>query len=210
MCSPNLLKVLDGGISAGQSCPPEHLQQRHCLVKYLLQSLGIGQKTLHISIVQDLHTGSTYILISSFKFCHSFVRNVFLAVSISPVHRSVSGCPPAAVGRGRPEGLSPCAGWGSVPPGLAAAEHWNHPHDRWHGDHYGSQTIRLGPLPPARSEDPAGLLEIKELGCTLEELWITLFFCFLYCAEFNGHQKWFKQHDDRLNNELPSNVLSLK
>lgn len=65
MCCPNLLKVLGGGISAGQSCPPEHLQQRHCLLQDLPQSLGVGQQTIHKSIVQDLHTGLNYILVLS-------------------------------------------------------------------------------------------------------------------------------------------------
>lgn len=52
---PNLLWVLDGGITAGQSCSPEHLQQRHGLLQDLPQGPGVAQQTLHTSIVQNLH-----------------------------------------------------------------------------------------------------------------------------------------------------------
>lgn len=54
-CFSNLLKVVDGRISAGQSCSPEHLQQRHGLLQDLPQRLGVGQQTLHTAVVQDLN-----------------------------------------------------------------------------------------------------------------------------------------------------------
>lgn len=72
----NLLKVLDRGISAGQSCPPEHLQQRHRLLQDLPQSLGVGQQTLHTSIVQDLHTELSHILV----LCSYFLRFVLIVM----------------------------------------------------------------------------------------------------------------------------------
>lgn len=56
MIYSNLLKVLDGEISAGKCCPPEHFKKRHRLLQDLPQGLGVGQKTLDTPIVQNLQT----------------------------------------------------------------------------------------------------------------------------------------------------------
>lgn len=71
-----------------------------------------------------------------------------------PFCHSSHSCP----GWDRPAEWSPCAGWDCGPPEPAAAEHWNHPCDRWRGGHCDLQTIHREPPPPALSEGPESLL----------------------------------------------------
>lgn len=54
LCFSHLLQIVDGWIRAGKSCSPEHLQQSCCLLQDLSQSLGVQQKALYSSVVQNL------------------------------------------------------------------------------------------------------------------------------------------------------------